>query len=163
MSDSHASLLTHHDGRQPIGRGLADFLHGLCDSTPSRYGASASPKPFHQKLSYRIGAAVILLCGFILAFPQAAWKNRVIAQVSICRAATVDVNRATLGRGLPDIAGMEHPRIEQNRRASGSDEVLRRIKTVSVKRRSFRGLRRAGQDAEGVRCVIHIREIKDHR
>ena len=84
-----------------------------------------------------------------------------VAEVSVCRAATVDVDGAPLRRGVPDIAGVKGCCVEENRCAGATDEVLRRAEIVSLKRESFCGLRRAGQDAEGVRRVIHICQVKN--
>ena len=120
-------------------------------------------KSIYQKLSNGVGAAVVVLCGFVLAFPQAAWEDCVIAEVSVCCPATVDVDGTPLGGGAADIAGVKGCRVEKDCCAGGADKVLCGAKIVSLKRRSFCGLRRARQDAEGVRRVVYICQVKDDR
>ena len=86
-----------------------------------------------------------------------------IAEVSVCCPATIDVDSAPLGIGASDIAGVEGCRVEKDRCTGGPDEVLRRTEIARLKWESFYGLRRARQDAEGVRRVIYIRQVKDNR
>ena len=79
-----------------------------------------------------------------------------VTEVSVCGAATVDVDGTSFGKGPPDIASVEGCCIEKDRCPGGTDEVLRRPEIVRLKRKSVSGLRCAGQDAEGVRRVIYI-------
>ena len=64
-------------------------------------------EPFYQELRDWVGTAVVVLGGFILALPQTARENRVIAEVAVCCSTTIDVDSATLGGSASDIAGME--------------------------------------------------------
>ena len=118
-------------------------------------------KSVDQELRDWIRTAVVVLCGLVFAVPQAAWKNRVIAEVSVGCPATVDVDGAAFGGGASDIAGVEGCRVEENRCASVTDKVLRRAEVVSLKWKSFCGLCRTGQNAEGMCRIIYICQVID--
>lgn len=118
-------------------------------------------KPFQQQLGNWIGTTVVFPRGFVLTFRKSARENGIIAQVAVCRATTVEMNGSTFRSGLPDIAGMEHYRVEQDRGAGRTGDVICLCEVVSVERLLSR-MCRTGQNAKGMRCVVYIVQVKDN-
>ena len=56
---------------------------------------------------------------------------------------------------------MEHYRIEQDGGAGGAGDVMRLCEVISVERLISR-LSRTGQNAKGMRRVVHIVQVKDN-
>ena len=101
-------------------------------------------KSFYQESRDWVGTAVVVLGGFVFALPQTAWEDRVIAEVSVCCPATVDVDGTPLGGGTPDISGVEGCRVKKNSCAGVTDEMLRCAEIISLKREPLSGLCCAG-------------------
>lgn len=99
----------------------------------TREGYRSLPKLFYQELRNGVGTAVVVLRRLVFTLPQATWENCVIAEVSVSGAATVDVDGAALGGGEAHVTGVERRCVEQDRGASGTDEVLRGVEIVSLK------------------------------